>query len=71
MTREEALQCMIDGHKVTHRFFTSDEYIYMIAQNIYTEDGYDVGTVNQAFWISRGGRPGDTDWQTGWSIYKK
>lgn len=70
MTRDEALQAMIDGEKVTHRFFSSDEYIYMKAQNIFTEDGYDCGTVNQSFWISRGSRSGDDMWLEDWSIYK-
>jgi len=69
MTRDEALQAMIDGEKVSHRFFSSDEYIYMVAQNIFTEEGYDCGTVNQAFWISRGGRSGDDAWLTDWSIW--
>lgn len=69
-SREEALQLMIDGYKITHRFFGSNEYIYMIAQNIFSEEGYDCGTVTQAFWHSRGGRPGDTDWLSGWRIFK-
>jgi len=69
MTRDEALQAMIDGEKVTHRFFSSDEYIYMVAQNIFTEEGYDCGTTTQAFWHSRGGRAGDTAWLKGWSIW--
>ena len=69
-SREEALQLMIDGYKITHRFFGNGEYVYMIAQNIFTEDGYDCGTVTQAFWYSRGGRPGDTKWLSGWRIFK-
>ena len=67
MTKEEALQAMIDGHKVTHKYFTSDEYIYMIAQNIWTEDGFNCGTVNEAFWQQRDGE----NWETGWSLYEK
>jgi hypothetical protein len=66
MTKEQALQAMIDGEKVTHRYFSSDEYIYMVAQNIFTEDGFDCGTVNQAFWRQRDGE----NWETGWSLYE-
>ena len=71
MTREEALQAMIDGHKVTHRFFTSDEFIYMKAQDIYTEEGYNMGTVNSEFWRMRGDEPGGELWHDGWSLYKE
>jgi len=71
MTRDEALQAMIDGEKVTHRFFTSDEYIYMIAQDIYMEDDVCVGTTTQHFWVERGGRLGGEAWETDWSIYEE
>lgn len=67
MTKELALQAMIDGEKVTHRYFTSDEYIYMVAQNIFTEEGYDCGTVNSAFWRERNGE----NWENSWYIYKE
>lgn len=67
MTKEEALQAMIDGEKVSHRYFSSDEYIYMIAQDIWTEDGYNCGTVNGVFWQERDGE----NWENGWSIYKE
>ena len=70
MTREEALQAMIDGEKVTHRFFTSDEYIYMKAQDIFTEEGYNMGTVHDEFWWIRGDRPGSEMWLDDWEIFK-
>jgi len=70
MTRDEALQVMIDGEKVTHRFFSSDEYIYMVAQNIFTEDGVDCGTPYQDFWVERGGRLGGEAWLTDWEIFE-
>jgi len=44
---------MIDGKKVTHRYFDSDEYIYMKGQNIWTEDGYCTGPVSSEFWESK------------------
>jgi len=71
MTRDEALQAMIDGEKVTHRFFVDDEYIYMVAQNIFTEEGYNCGTTYQEFWVERGGRLGSEAWHKDWSIYEE
>lgn len=65
MTREDALQAMIDGKYVAHRNFSSDEYIYMIAQNIFSEDGYNMKTVHDEFWRSRSGGY----WEDGWEIY--
>lgn len=65
-SKEDALQLMISGHKVSHRFFTSDEYIHMVAQNIFTEDGYDCGTVSEDFWKRK-----DSDsWEKDWSVFK-
>ena len=65
MTRDEALQSMIDGNKVTHRFFEIHEYIYMKGQDIFTEEGYNMGNVWDEFWRMRNGK----EWQTGWEIY--
>jgi len=68
MTRAEALQAMIDGHKVTHEYFTDDEFIYMKGQNIWSEDGYNFGTVYAEFWQTKSDNPCFGD---GWSIYKE
>jgi len=65
-SKEDALQHMINGHKVSHRFFTNDEYIHMIAQNIFTEDGCDCGTVSEFFWTSKH----TEEWQKNWRIFK-
>ena len=53
MTREHALQAMIDGEKVTNPYFTDDEYIYMMNNHIWSEDGYNFGTVNDEFWQAK------------------
>ena len=66
MTKEEALQAMILGEKVAHRFFTSDEFIYMESQYIYMEDDICVGTISGEFWISRSGG----FWEKDWAIYE-
>ena len=41
MTINEAIDVMCSGGKVTHRYFSSDEYIWMPIPNIIeTEEGY-------------------------------
>ena len=60
MTREEARQAMIDGKKVNHRNFTRDEYLYMDASKIMTEDGFFYGDLFELH-----------DWMSdGWSVYQ-
>jgi len=29
MTKQEAFQAMLDGNKITHYYFSSDEYLYI------------------------------------------
>lgn len=71
MTATEALLALYEGRKVTHRFFTDEEYICMKNHDIYTEEGYNMGTVYDEFWQSRGGPEGDDSWATGWEIYEE
>ena len=61
MNREEALREMINGAKVHHEYFTSEEYLIMDAWGkIKTEDGYDFA--DQFF--------GNEFFATGWSVVK-
>ena len=71
MTATEALLALYEGKKVTHRFFTDDEWLRMENHDIYTEEGYNMGTVYDDFWQRRGGPMGDGSWSTGWSIYEE
>jgi hypothetical protein len=65
LTRDEALTALINGYKVTHHLFSSDEFIYMVQGIIYDESGYNMGTVCDEFMnIRRGG-----NWEGGWNIY--
>lgn len=64
MTREDALQAMIDGNIIRHRYFGDDEYIYMKGQFIFTEEGYNMWSVHDEFWQSRKGGA----WEDGWEI---
>ena len=40
MTREEALEKMKQGFKITNEYFTSEEYLHMVDGVIRSEDGY-------------------------------
>lgn len=64
MTKKEANEAMKNGAKVTHRFFTPDEWITMEGKfTIITEEGYAVSTTE--FWKYREGE----EWETDWSIW--
>jgi len=62
MTKEEAIQAMREGKKVTHEYCSDDEYLYERNDGkIVTEEGY---TVTNDFWSYRTS-PG---WQINWSV---
>lgn len=63
-TKDQAYKLMQNGHKVTHRYFGSDEYIYIDEQNrMYAEDGCR---------FERGWEMRTEDfWKDGWAVYKK
>jgi hypothetical protein len=65
MDKDEAIIAMQTGNRVTHRFFTEDEWITMEDnQTIITEEGYRIFA--DEFWDHRKG----IEWQSGWSLYK-
>ncbi|ENB9456644.1 hypothetical protein [Morganella morganii] len=39
MNRDEAFKALLDGKKVTHKYFTKSEYLYMVGGVITGEDG--------------------------------
>lgn len=63
MTKHEAIAAMLNGSKVTHRFFQFDEFIYMESGKIFDELGYH----HEQFWEMRLGEP---QWEIDWSIYR-
>ena len=65
MNKSEALQAMRDGHKVTHQYYSADEYAYMKNHRIYTEDGYCQGLPHQEFWSQI------QKWEDGWSLFEE
>lgn len=62
LTREEARQAMKDGHKVSHMYYTSDEYLEMKGNAIVCENGYNMTDVFNS-------NRKDREWQlTNWRI---
>lgn len=38
MTKQEAIQALKEGHKVSHKWFSNDEYLYMEnGESVYLE----------------------------------
>lgn len=70
MTKQEAIQAMREGKKVTHRFFQPDEWVTWVISGLgecddmyITEDGCRLSS--EDFWTLRT----DPAWETGWEIY--
>ncbi len=64
MTRNEAfLEMASAGRKVKHKWFMDNEYLYMVDDVIYTENGFDF--TSQFWFINSQG------WQTNWDFYDK
>ena len=61
MTQTEALLAMKDGNKITHEYFTEDEYVHVGSDGqVVFEDGV---KVPRSWW--------EKDYlQKGWSIYR-
>lgn len=63
MTKQEAIQEMKNGKKVTHRYFSADEFMVMTKEGDYKfEDG--VVCDPSMFWFDRN----TSDWQEDWEI---
>jgi len=65
MNKQEAIQAMLEGKKVTHRYFTDDEWVTMENGKIVFEDG--IRCSPEEFWKWRTEECFETDW----SIYDK
>jgi len=50
LTKEEAYQLMEQGHKIAHKYYEDDEFIYMKDGVIFDENGYSMGTKSDVFW---------------------
>lgn len=65
LTKNEALELMSRGEKITHNFFSKEEWITMTNGKVETEDGYFM-YVHLFFDIRQG-----EDWETGYGIFKE
>lgn len=66
MNKQEAIEALLQGKKLTHDYFSDDEYITM--PNPYTmrmEDGAEIDA--DTFWSDRP----HPNWDEGWNIYEK
>ena len=69
MTKEEAIQAMLDGKKVTHRYFEKGEYMFLSDKKTNTyqfEDGCEIDAVD--FWRSH---RNDECWEEDWEIFEE
>jgi hypothetical protein len=62
MTRTEAIQAMGEGRKITHRYFSDNEYVYLDGKYYITEDGCKHDP--DVFWSLRSSE----SWDDGYSI---
>jgi len=63
MTKNEAIEAMHKGEKVTHRYFSDEEFVYMKGHDrrtVWTEDGAHIAA--SIFWDDRAGDAWETDW---------
>lgn len=66
MNKEEAIESLNAGNKLTHRHFNKDEWVKKISRHYYQyEDGYD--TRISYFWVLRE----EANMLDGWSIFKE
>jgi hypothetical protein len=63
MNKAEAIQAMREGKKVTHRYFSPDEWMTMEGGQIVLEDG--VRCSQSFFWADRTA----TFWDDGYSLF--
>jgi len=62
LTKEEAYKAMLVGHKVRHDYYLDYEYLTIVNDVIYDENGCAMGGKGEEFWsiIQK--------WQDGWSV---
>jgi hypothetical protein len=62
LNRDEALKSMQEGYKVTHEYFSDDEYLYITDEKMYSEEGY---RFEEGWEMRKGGY-----WEEGWRIFR-
>jgi len=64
MTKEEAIKAMSEGKKVTHRYFSPDEWATIVDGKILLEDGVRCSITEFFKWRQ------DPSFDTEWSLWK-
>lgn len=65
MNKYEAKQALNDGLRITHRFFTPEEYLHRSPSNGQLLDEKELHLNETMFWYGRSGG----QWEEGWEIY--
>lgn len=65
MTKEAAILHMELGGKVSHKWFSDDEYIYMKKESVYDENDLKLGSLNHFFMYRT-----SPDFNDNWEIIK-
>ena len=64
LTKEQAIDACINEHKrIAHRYFGIHEWVEFRNGSFYTEDGYNMGGLNDEFWRIRSGGFWEYDWR--------
>lgn len=63
ITKEEAYKLMQEGHRISHDYFTDEEFLKMNGECIYDENNYCMGTKHDEFWSKI------QKWETGWKTW--
>ena len=63
MTKQEAIAHMKEGKKITHRYFSDDEWMTMEGNMVILEDG--VKCTSEMFWSDRN----DNSWSDGYALF--
>lgn len=65
MNKYEAIKMMEQGRKMTHVYFSPDEWVTMDNGLMLFEDG--CKTTPRLFWMDRTGER----WETGWNVFNE
>ena len=64
MTKQEAYEAMLAGKKVSHNYYSNDEYLMINKDGDFqTEDGFTHGGIFDEFWTKY------QKWEDGWELF--
>jgi hypothetical protein len=65
MNKKEAEIALQQGYKIKHKYYSDNEYIFMVDGIIFSENGYAQGNLNTEFWVKY------QICDSGWEYYNK